>query len=205
MLDICIPIHIPNIQQVEICVKAFEEYTDVPHRFIFVVDGGTASDSARFISFLANESFKRHVNRLDRRSGFTRCMTSAFAESRGEMVLVAAPHIVVEDPKWFGKMQAPFQKDARCMMVAAHAHTTPEDQSHPFKVAQRSVVQSELALLSRKGMLDLLPVEGGPEEFVGNMHVKAHAMGGTVWCEPSIRYGYAEHDSHPCPTSPAYR
>lgn len=205
MLDICIPIHIPNAHQAEICVEAFKRYTDVPYRFIFVIDGGMASDTSKFIAYLAQEDFKRHILRLDRPSGFAKCMASAFANSHNELIAIAAPHIVVEDPKWFGKMQAPFQRESRCMVVAAHGHATPEDQSHPFKVAERNTVQSELALLPRKVMLDLIPVDGGPEDFVGNLCTKAFASGGTVWCEPSIRYNYMRHDTHSRPASPAYK
>lgn len=197
MLDVCIPIYHRNANLVPDSADAWKKLTDVPCRFLFIMDGGmVSSDMAIVTSYLVHENIKRYVLQLDRPTGFAACMEAAFAQSQNEYMVIAPPHIRIEDPKWFGKMQEPFIKDNRCMLAAAHNHTTNTEQSSPFKVPDGPVVSTELALIRRKSMLELLPVDGGPEEFVGNYAKKVFAMGGTVWCEPSIRYGYIEHEKH---------
>lgn len=206
MLDVCIPIYHRNAHLVPGSVDAWQKLTDVPCRFLFIMDGGSvSSDMAVVTSYLVHENIKRYVLQLDRPTGFDACLAAAFSQSQNEFLVIAPPHIRIEDQKWFGKMQAPFLLDQRCMLVVARNDSVHPESMPPSKLTERAEIKSELALIKRKSMLELLPVDGGPDEFVGNYAKKAFVMGGTVWCEPSIRYEYAQHEKHEHVTSKAYR
>lgn len=164
-------------------LTSLEEKTDVPWRPIVCADGATRNDLGRIDSYLRaipNSVLLRNVGSCYGSETLRRALVRATAK----YVAVISPSVVVDDPRWFGKMQMPFEKDGLCGMVI-HDTTLAQPQAGPYPVKRTESFSSRtISLLSRRHMESWDFGEPVTEPMLASRFFK---QGSSVWFVPNIR------------------
>jgi len=164
---------------------------DVPHRTVVCVDGGTQEDVAllrRYMPSLAEWALEQNEGV----HGIPRTLSAMLQFARNQWIAVVPPHVWINDPKWFGKMQVVFTKDPHCMMVAADVPNTASSTMPPIKLDHKTHPVSPFFLTSLNAVRNVLG--GGPldeADYWREFSQRALALGGTRWVASSVRYGDA--------------
>ena len=199
MLDILVPISVGDLNnaltELELekdgisvteyhgAIPSIETNSDVPIRLIVCVDGGTREDVELLQRYLPTCSCAWTLSQNMGVKGFAYTLSELARSARNEFVAIVPGNILVEDPKWFGKMQVVFTKDPHCFMVAADVPNTVMASMAPFKLDHRRHPKSEF-FLTRKAALQNV----GSFEGVESFSRQALALGGTRWIAGGVRF-----------------
>lgn len=191
MLECLIPCPIENIHLVQPAIEALKRCTDVPFRPIVVIDGGTRSDYEREVEVGATKFIHN-----PKRVYLNQCILQGIAELEEQFVALVPPETVIDDPKWFGKMQQVFLKDPHAF-VCYGIPDTQAATAPPVRIPQAAKfdIKHRFALLLTRE-LKLLGTSTGKEEPVEFWVKSTFRRGGTVWCSPGVRYTITEHKEH---------
>lgn len=193
------PTAVRNAGLVPGAVEALSKMTDVPFRFVWIVDGGTQADI---------EEAQTHVMELptwqikqDHYGGYNATLNAAIDEMRSEFVAVIPPEIRMNDDHWFGKMQVIYTKDPKAMIVDAFEDTVSRS-APPGKRSVHNLGKDVKVFLSRRRVLAGLPrVPNDQDDPVHWLERTALKHGGSVWNSPSVLFSIMEHVCHASSTA----
>ena len=171
MLDIVYVTPIENIGLVPFAIDELKRCTDVPFRVIAVIDGGTRADYADFESYLLGMEHTQIIH-SPKRVYLNQCVLLGIGALQREFAALVTPETLIDDPKWFGKMQQVFLKDPHAFVCygmpnTKDANAPPSRLPQPLKVTMRDEQDRPLRfalLLTRE--LRLLGVSTGKDEPV---------------------------------------
>lgn len=220
MLDILIPVHLPNLSLVRTCVEAIDKRTPgVPYKLWIATDGVTKADFSEIDVFLNSRKVKlepTHIGRLGahqishdpqpkRRDWevvdwpsiyFQSIVVNMASRFRGDLLLILPPWIVMEDDRWFGKVQQPCIYDPHTMLVAIPRADAPRGTMAPGKFLRRQHPTTESILTRRIVVGDVIPRMKEVRtirEWVVEFSRVAESLGGSRWLASSVRYHEIEH------------
>lgn len=221
MLDILIPVHLPNLPLVQTCIEAIDKRTPgVPYKLWIATDGVTKADCGELEAFLAERlipeepammgrigAYQMQGDRPQRERDwiltdwpsvyFQSLLLNMLPRLNGEWVMILPPWIELIDDRWFGKLQQPFVFDPHTALAAVPAPDSPQSTLPPAKFDRRKHPTTE-AILTRRGQLqDLaprLPTVSSIREWVLEYSRLAEVRGCTRWLSPAVRYHEIEHE-----------
>ena len=200
MLDILMPVSVKDLPLVvqeidnpdgmtyEGALPRLVADTDVPCRFCVVVDGGTREDVAllqRYMPTLVDWNLEQNSGV----EGIPSTLSAMLTSARNQFIVVVPPHIYLDDPKWFGKMQVVFTKDPHCMIVGADVANTVDSNAHPVKLGYKIHPVSPMFLTTLNAVRNVLgagPLREG--DYWREFSQRAHGLGGTRWVASGVRH-----------------
>ncbi len=204
MLDIIFPTPIENI---ELCSESLDrilQFTDVPFRVVAIVDGGTRSDLAPLEAYLNGVDYEWELLHNSKPEYLNSCLKSAAERTRHKLVALVAPEVLIDDGKWFGKMQQVFLKDPICGIV----DTLPNTLSATVHPIRRSIHKGpeagcRFAMMSQHFICKVPPI--GKVDPVQMWAGSAMRGGGTAWLATGVRYQKVEAKEHKAWREPSVR
>jgi hypothetical protein len=195
MLDVIFPIQAENLGLAKESLESIEEKTDVPVRFIVVVDGGTADDHAPLKACLNGMTSEFVMLHNEQHEYLNACIRDAIPSVRNQFVALITPDVRIEDNQWFGKMQQVFAKDPHAFIVDGLPNTPSSTQPPLRRDTHRAAQGTRFALLLSRELLHMgAPVKDA--EPVTFWSQRAMASGGSSWHAPGVRFVVTESNEH---------
>lgn len=198
MLTIIIPIQQSDLWVTPECIKKIHAQTfDLSAQIVFFLDGfsrvlfNPIEAELDEVSWDLDHSAKKVYlcNALEQL--FQRAKELGYPS-----VFLLPPWVVLEDPKWFAKLNQLMSLDPLCGMVAVDEESggTPSKLNHKNLPDEMGPVMFRLKAL--EDMEPFAPFEKNPIEALARQML---AKGLTVWSHPSVRWDYFDHEEHsPC-------
>lgn len=178
---------------------------DVDCTVSVLMHGGTRADFADLDEFLATmEVFNGNPDKPIKKQFRWRARHEKKAMSFGKglelvsemmtkpLAVLVQPGLIVNDPKWFGKMQQTFLKDPRNMITVADVFKNIH--LPPRRMTNSAQIKSPLIM----GGVDLPKIcqhcLSGEENFARDLRFTTKQLGGNRWVLDSVRYTFL-HES----------
>lgn len=185
---------------------------DVRCRLVVLMHGATRQNFVELDGFLASreaveiesteegervvraETFDYSVIHAPQKLSFTGAINHLAPKMVNKLAVLVEPGLIMEDPKWFGKMQRPFTFDPHTMLVFAIPLTNTSIP--PAKPLPRVAIRGPLIMGGMDFPEILAACVGGDEGFAEDLRKITKKRGGTRWIVNSIRYELMEDE---CP------
>ena len=197
MLDVLLPISIPNVDLVPEALELLERFTDVPARVIAIVDGGHRQDFAVAESALRGGSLEWVLLHEESPHGLNHCIGEAVEAARHPFVAFMQPHVRLSDSKWFGKMQQVLLADQTTGIIDTIPNTMSSSQAPVKRQVHRMPDPGcALALLTGRFFTGSISPPGNADP-VSWWARQAINNGGSCWHAGGVHYTLIEHTPHP--------
>lgn len=172
-----------------------EQYVDVPHRIIVSAEGGSRSDLATIESWLNGWGSEWKIVHNAEVTSWDEAMMRGLAQAKNKFVAVIPPWFHIKDKRWFGKMQAPFNKDNLAMLAASLKEPGKSFTIPPFVLDRHKHPQGPMFVTRLNALQELAPIppcKNWLEEYSANIQ----RAGGRRWEVQSVGFELQEHEEH---------
>jgi hypothetical protein len=194
-IDILIPVPVANRDLAIEAIESVAGNTDIPSRYVVILDGGVRGDYAELEAFLAGFGQPWKLLHNTQPVYLNQTLREGLEECTAKMTAIVAPQVRLTDPKWFGKAQMIFQRDP----VVGIVDTSPNTSSstlHPVRRAHNNPASPGCGFaIVQTAFARKTPVYGLADP-VHQWSRTVMSQGGSAWAAPGIRYHIVEHQEH---------
>jgi len=194
LLDVLIPVSVANVALVPDAIDRFNKCTDIPTRIVVIADGGMRRDLSILESYLPSLDHWKLLHN-EKPVQLNQSIREALEEINTKTFALVGPHVRIDDPKWFGKVQQIFSRDPICG-IADMWPNTKSSTLYPVKRAQNNpaLVGCRFAVVQTAFAKKVPPF--GDVDPVAHWSKLALTGGGSAWSVPGVRYFEVEHEEH---------
>lgn len=196
MLDVLQPLPAKNIGLVKQSVERICECTDVPVRIVSVLDGGDTEQLNELHSVFHSLDVQWVLLHNESPHHLGGALKDAVTVAEAPLIAIIPPEVMLDDERWFGKMQRVVSVDPLCGIIDADPNTKSTSLAPVKRPRHRYPESSKLALLTKRFAPNIAKIRDVDENPIRTLSSIAMDVGLTSWSAPGVRYHVATHEEH---------